>query len=155
MKKNSWRYVSLSQDALASINHYDPTDAIIDKIDEKNREDDSFHESTTHVNPDLYAVLDKSSMILTPRQKEIVGLRLIDDMTFAEIGEVTGSTRQNCRQTFNLAIEKLRMLYMPDGQPGNKQPGNKPDPSDDPNGLLTGDAGLLPDYDGVLPGSEC
>ena len=147
MKKNSWRYVSLSEDALASINHYDPTDDIIEKIDEKNRDDDSFHESTTHVNPDLYAILDNSSLILTPRQKEIVGLRLIEDKTFAQIGEVTGSTRQNCRQTFNLAIEKLRMLYMPDGHPGNKQPGNKPSPSDDPFGLLTGGPG-------VLPGSE-
>lgn len=147
MKKNSWRYVSLSEDALASINHYDPTDDIIEKIDEKNRDDDSFHESTTHVNPDLHAILDNSSLILTPRQKEIVGLRLIEDKTFAQIGEVTGSTRQNCRQTFNLAIEKLKMLYMPDGHPGNKHPGNKPSPQDDPNGLLTG-------VPGVLPGSE-
>lgn len=147
MKKNSWRYVSLSQDALASINHYDPTDDIIEKIDEKNSGDDSFHESATHLNPDLHVILDNSSQILTPKQKEIVGLRLIDDMTFAQIGGVTGSTRQNCRQTFNLAIEKLRMLYMPDGQPGNKQPGNKPAPSDDSNGLLTDDPG-------VLPGSE-
>ena len=146
MKKNSWRYVSLSEDALASINHYDPTDDIIEKIDEKNRDDDSFHESTTHVNPDLYAILDNSSLILTLRQKEIVGLRLIEDKTFAHIGEVTGSTRQNCRQTFNLAIEKLRMLYMPDGH-ANVQPGNKPSPSDDPFGLLTGGPG-------VLPGSE-
>ena len=146
MKKNSWRYVSLSEDALASINHYDPTDDIIEKIDEKNRDDDSFHESTTYVNPDLYAILDNSSLILTNRQKEIVGLRLIEDKTFAQIGEVTGSTRQNCRQTFNLAIEKLRMLYMPDGH-ANGQPGNKPSPSDDPFGLLTGGPG-------VLPGSE-
>lgn len=146
MKKNSWRYVSLSEDALASINHYDPTDDIIEKIDEKNSGDDSFHESTTHVNPDLYAILDDSSLILTPRQKEIVGLRLIEDKTFAQIGEVTGSTRQNCRQTFNLAIEKLRMLYMPDGH-ANVHPGNKPSPSDDPNRLLTGGPG-------VLPGSE-
>ena len=147
MKKNSWRYVSLSQDALASINHYDPTDDIIEKIDEKNRDDDSLHESATHVNPDLHVILDNSSFILTPKQKEIVGLRLIDDMTFAQIGGVTGSTRQNCRQTFNLAIEKLRMLYMPKGHPGNKQPGNKPGEGNDSNGLLTDDPG-------VLPGSE-
>ena len=151
MKKNSWRYVSLSEDALASINHYDPTDDIIEKIDERNSGDDSFHESTTHVNPDLHALLDNSSLILTPRQKEIVGLRLIEDKTFTQIGELTGGTRQNARQTFNLAIEKLRNLYMPVGRhnkhPGNKQPGNTPDQSDDPYGLLTWEPG-------VLPGSE-
>jgi RNA polymerase sigma factor (sigma-70 family) len=132
MKKNSWRYVSLSEDALASINHYDPTDAIIAKIDGENHFDDSFHESLNHQKPELYAVLDKSCFILTQRQKQIVSLRLIDDKTFNEIAEEIGGSRQNAYQTFKLAIESLRESVKaearPRGEPGNTppEPGNNP-----------------------------
>ena len=47
---------------------------------------------------------------LTPEQREIVTMRIWDDLSYAEIASITGKTESACKVTFSRAIAKLRGL---------------------------------------------
>lgn len=45
---------------------------------------------------------------LKPIEREVVILRAWDDLSYREIGEITGKTEANCKQIFKRTIEKIQ-----------------------------------------------
>jgi len=45
---------------------------------------------------------------LKPLEKEVVILRVWDDLSYREIGEITGKTEANCKQIFKRTLEKIQ-----------------------------------------------
>ncbi len=49
------------------------------------------------------------SSLLTSKQKEALELYFFDDLSYAEIGEVLGTSKQAVYDTINKAVKKLKM----------------------------------------------
>ena len=52
--------------------------------------------------------LKESIQELTPKQREILILRIWDNLSYSEIAEITGKTEENCRVIFSRTIRGLR-----------------------------------------------
>jgi len=55
--------------------------------------------------------MKESLMSLPVRQREVVSLRLFDDMSFAGIAELLDIKEQSARSNFHFGIMRLRGLY--------------------------------------------
>jgi len=52
---------------------------------------------------------------LPDRQREVALLRIYDDLTFAEVGDVLGITANNAKVNFHHAVKRLKQLLEPAG----------------------------------------
>jgi hypothetical protein len=94
----NWRYINSHDWFIDSVYNYDPTDDIIDSIDEIKKEDNY-----------LEGLIDDIQSILTPLEYDIVIDHIIEKRTFREIAKEKGYHASWCHILFHKAIEKLRI----------------------------------------------
>jgi len=108
--KGAWRYVPLTQSQLNRLRSVDYEGLIIERLDGDDEEEDHFS---------IFDVLDNTK-ILTDRQKDVLEMRIVDDMTFEEIGKALETSKQNVFEIYNKALTNLKKdltwLNIPEGE---------------------------------------
>lgn len=63
------------------------------------------------VGEDELAKLNAARALLTEREREVVDLRLRDGLNFNQVAAATGTTRQNCCEAYQRALDKLGLAF--------------------------------------------
>jgi len=108
--KGNWRYVPLTQSQLQRLRSVDYEGLIIERLDGDDEEEEGFS---------IFDVLDNTNL-LTDRQKDVLEMRIVDDMTFEEIGKHLETSKQNVFEIYNKALTNLKKdltwLNLPEGE---------------------------------------
>ena len=108
--KGNWRYVPLTQSQLQRLRSVDYEGLIIERLDGDDEEEEGFS---------IFDVLDNTNL-LTDRQKDVLEMRIVDDMTFEEIGKHLETSKQNVFEIYNKALTNLKKdltwLNIPEGE---------------------------------------
>lgn len=69
-----------------------------------------FHENIAELidNKDRLKQVELFLETLKPLEREIVILRVWDDLSYKEIAEITGKTQDNCKQIYKRSLEKIQ-----------------------------------------------
>ena len=96
IKKSDWRYVPFTPQLMDVIHNHNPEDSIIDYIDGNN----------IHNHPDFhyFQVLEE---YLTEKEALVVDGYLGRGLTFQQIGDEIGTSRQYANQIYKKALTKL------------------------------------------------
>jgi RNA polymerase sigma factor (sigma-70 family) len=108
--KGNWRYVPLTISQLERLRSVDYEGLIIERLDGDDEEEEGFS---------IFDVLDNTKL-LTDRQKDVLEMRIVDDMTFEEIGKHLETSKQNVFEIYNKALTNLKKdltwLNLPEGE---------------------------------------
>jgi DNA-directed RNA polymerase specialized sigma subunit len=108
--KGNWRYVPLTISQLERLRSVDYEGLIIERLDGDDKEEEGFS---------IFDVLDNTKL-LTDRQKDVLEMRIVDDMTFEEIGKHLETSKQNVFEIYNKALTNLKRdltwLNIPEGE---------------------------------------
>ena len=108
--KGNWRYVPLTISQLERLRSVDYEGLIIERLDGDDKEEEGFS---------IFDVLDNTKL-LTDRQKDVLEMRIVDDMTFEEIGKHLETSKQNVFEIYNKALTNLKKdltwLNLPEGE---------------------------------------
>jgi DNA-directed RNA polymerase specialized sigma subunit len=108
--KGNWRYVPLTISQLERLRSVDYEGLIIERLDGDDKEEEGFS---------IFDVLDNTKL-LTDRQKDVLEMRIVDDMTFEEIGKHLETSKQNVFEIYNKALTNLKKdltwLNIPEGE---------------------------------------
>ena len=108
--KGNWRYVPLTISQLERLRSVDYEGLIIERLDGDDKEEEGFS---------IFDVLDNTNL-LTDRQKDVLEMRIVDDMTFEEIGKHLETSKQNVFEIYNKALTNLKKdltwLNIPEGE---------------------------------------
>lgn len=96
----SWHYRAYTPELMDTINHYCPEDKIIATIDNQN----FFDEELQCKVEALHAALEKSTDI----EREIIWMYYFDGLTFQQIADCKGFSRQYIHQVYQKTILKLK-----------------------------------------------
>jgi len=97
--KGNWRYIPLTAKQLERIVAVDYETIILDRLDGDDEEED--------IGFSIFDLLD-STDLLTDRQKDVLELRLVDALTFEEIGQKLQTSKQNVFEIYNKGIQNLK-----------------------------------------------
>jgi DNA-directed RNA polymerase specialized sigma subunit len=97
--KGNWRYIPLTAKQLERIVAVDYETIILDRLDGDDDEED--------IGFSIFDLLD-STDLLTDRQKDVLELRLVDALTFEEIGQKLQTSKQNVFEIYNKGIQNLK-----------------------------------------------
>ena len=102
--KDDWRLLPIPDYKMDEMHSYDPENDIISRLDgDVGEEEDGY----------LDLIFSEDSSILTPGQKVVLWHRLIDGMTYDQIGKIIGTSRQNVYEMYNKALKNLKMVGDP------------------------------------------
>lgn len=97
--KGNWRYVPLTSHQLEKIVAVDYETIILDRLDGDDEEED--------IGFSIFDLLDNTKL-LTDRQKDVLELRIVEDKTFEEIGQLLQTSKQNVFEIYNKALSNLK-----------------------------------------------
>jgi DNA-directed RNA polymerase specialized sigma subunit len=107
--KDSWRYVSVGEDVWKIDNnyYYDPTDEMIERIDNKNKIDEGECLVEKMNLPAGVEMIER----LTPVKQKVVFYYVWEGMSFSKIGKLLGFSKQRSHQIYWSAIQDLKDLF--------------------------------------------
>ena len=107
--KDSWRYVSVGEDVWKIDNnyYYDPTDEMIERIDNKNKIDEGECLVEKMNLPAGVEMIER----LTPVKQKVVFYYVWEGMSFSKIGKVLGFSKQRSHQIYWAAIQDLKEIF--------------------------------------------
>lgn len=59
---------------------------------------------------DLITLYEKYKNLLTQNQRQIIHLRFIEDLSFAEIAQILATTRQSVNDAISKGVKKLKII---------------------------------------------
>jgi len=107
--KDNWRYVSVGVDVwkIDNNHYYDPTDEMIENIDNKNKIDEGEALVERMNLPSGVEMIER----LEPIKQKVVFYYVWDGMSFSKIGKVLGFSKQRAHQIYWSAIQDLKDLF--------------------------------------------
>jgi DNA-directed RNA polymerase specialized sigma subunit len=99
MKKDNWRLIPVTAQQLDVLAQHSPEDIIISILDHEQKEVDF---------PFNFFELINETKLLTPKQKQVIEMRIVYELTFDEIGQELETTRQNVFEIFHKGIANLK-----------------------------------------------
>ena len=107
--KDSWRYVSVGEDVWKIDNnyYYDPTDEMIERIDNKNKIEEGECLVEKMNLPAGVEMIER----LTPVKQKVVFYYVWEGMSFSKIGKVLGFSKQRSHQIYWAAIQDLKEIF--------------------------------------------
>ncbi len=99
--KDDWRLLPIPDYKMDEMNSYNPEQSIISRLDGDLEEEENGY---------LDLIFSEDSCILTPGQKVVLWHRVIDNMTYDQIGKIIGTSRQNVYEMYNKALKNLKMI---------------------------------------------
>ena len=97
--KGNWRYVPLSASQLERVRAVDYEQLILDHLD-----------GDDHEEPEGFSIFDllDNTKLLTDKQKDVLEMRIVDNLTFEEIGQKLKTSKQNVFEIYKYALANLR-----------------------------------------------
>ena len=97
--KGNWRYVPLSASQLERVRAVDYEQLILDHLDGDDQEE-----------PEGFSIFDllDNTKLLTDKQKDVLEMRIVDNLTFEEIGQKLKTSKQNVFEIYKYALANLR-----------------------------------------------
>lgn len=102
--KDDWRLLPIPDYKMDEMNSFNPENDIISKLDGEPDEEENGY---------MDLIFSEESGILTPGQKVVLWHRVIDRMTYDQIGKLIGTSRQNVYEIYNKALKNLRLIGDP------------------------------------------
>jgi len=99
MKKDNWRLIPVTAQQLDILASHNPEDLMISILD---------HEEKELEYPFNFFELIADTKLLTPKQKQVIEMRICYELTFDEIGKELETTRQNVFEIYHKGIANLK-----------------------------------------------